>query len=138
MVIPGGEKNLYAVEPLIKKMEDEDEKIEIRVAAIKALGNKKDMRVRGHILIKMSDKNAEMRSAALAALAILCEYETDRKLLTKELDGKSSWFDPQKPIDKEMIEKAAKKFVEIPEAEVRQRYERLAKKYHLRLDWNYE
>ena len=135
MVIPWGKKNLYAVEPLIKKMEDEDEKIEIRVAAIKELGNKKDMRVMGHIFIKMSDKNAEMRTAALAALAILCEYETDRKLLTKELDGESSWFDPQKPIEKKMIERAAKKLVEIPEEEVRQRYERLAKKYHLKLEW---
>jgi DnaJ-class molecular chaperone len=34
-----------------------------------------------------------------------------------------------------MIEKAAKKLAEIPEEEVRQRYERLAKKYHLKLEW---
>ncbi|MDQ1352569.1 MAG: hypothetical protein QG657_2875 [Acidobacteriota bacterium] len=64
MAIPGGTKNLYADEPLIKKMEDEDEKIEIRVAAIKELGNKKDMRAIGNIFIKMSDKKCPFGTGA--------------------------------------------------------------------------
>jgi len=70
----------------------------------------------------------------LCALAKIREDETDRKLLTSNLEGLLSWLDPQEPIDEERVKKAAKK-LEMNEAEVRQRYERLAEKYKLKLKW---
>jgi hypothetical protein len=127
-------KDPRAVEPLIERMEDKNEKIELRTAAIKTLGRIGDLQAMKPLLKRLEDKNTEVRISALGALAKICEDETNRKLLTRELDGKWTWLEPQDPVNDERVKNAARK-LELSEEEVRQRYERLAKKYHLKLEW---
>ncbi len=102
--------------------------------AINILGNTKDPRAVEPLIKRLADENAEVRKSALAALARICEEETDRKLLTRHLDGRWPWLDPQEAVNEERVKYAARE-LELSEAEVRRRYERLAKKYYLKLEW---
>lgn len=135
--ILGNTRDPRAVEPLLKKMEDENENSRIRKKAIDVLGEIKDPRAVEPLLKRLADENAEVRKSALAALAKICEDETGRKLLSRELDGKWTWLDPQDPVDEERVKDAARR-LELSEEEVRRRYERLAKKYQLKIKWNDE
>jgi hypothetical protein len=120
----------HAVDPLIKKLDDEN--AAVRRAAINALENIGDSRAVDPLIKKLDDENAEIRSSALGVLAKICVDEIDRKLLTGNLEGIYSWLDPQEPIDEERVKNAAIK-LKMKESEVRQRYERLAEKYKLKL-----
>jgi hypothetical protein len=159
--ILGNTKDPRAVEPLIKKMEEKnievhtikikgqgkisnpmsvklhllkDKNVNMRTSAIDALGEIGDPQAVEPLLKRLADEEADVRIAALAALAKICEDETDRKLLTRHFDGDWSWLDPQDPVDEKRVKDAARK-LELSEADVRHRYERLAEKYHLKLEW---
>jgi len=119
-----------AVAPLMERMADENK--DVRIAAIKALGESKDPRAVAPLIERMADKNKDVRESALGVLAKINEDKTDRKLLTRYFDGEWSWLDPQEPIDEQRIEAAATE-LEISRDEVYRRYERLAKKYNLKL-----
>jgi len=60
--------------------------------------------------------------------------ELDQKLLSRDLDALQPWLDPQNIITVAWAQHAASK-LELEEAEVRARYERLAQELGLRLEW---
>jgi hypothetical protein len=134
IIILGETKDPQSMEPLIKRLADENENIDVRTAAIEALGNIGDPRAVEPLLKRLEDENAEVRTAALGALAKIGEKETERKLLTRHLDGTSSWLDPKDPVNEKRIKFAARE-LKLSAEEVRRRYERLGEKYGLRLEW---
>jgi len=132
ITILGNTKDPRAVEALIKKMEDKDDSV--RRNASESLGKIGDPRAVEPLIARLEDENREVRKDALGALAWICEDETDRILLSRNFNDKRPWLDPQNPIDENRVAEAAKKF-EMPEEEIRRRYEKLAEKYKLKLTW---
>lgn len=55
-------------------------------------------------------------------------------LLTEHFGGTWPWLGPQEPVGETRVKDAVKE-LKLSEAEVRKRYERLAMKYHLKLEW---
>ncbi len=102
--------------------------------AIYILGDTKDPHAVGSLSARLEDENREVRTTALGALAKICEDETDRKLLSRGFDGKRSCPDPQDPIDEKRVAEAMRS-LELSDAEIRRRYEKLAEKYKLKLTW---
>ena len=155
-------KDPRAMEPLIEIMTDEKESIAVRVAAIRGLGEISDPRAVGSLIERLADENFQVRYSTILSLGqindpravgplmermadeemyvreialgmlIHSEDETDRKLLTRYFDGAMICLDPQEPIDEQRIAAAATE-LEISRDEVYRRYERLAKKYNLKL-----
>ncbi|MBK1700137.1 NACHT domain-containing protein [Thiococcus pfennigii] len=77
-----------------------------------------------------------VRRAALGGLAETCNDGIDRKLLSAWLTWEP-WglgLDPRSPITADRIAKAARQ-LERPPQEIRERYERLAMQFDLRLEW---
>jgi hypothetical protein len=128
--ILGSTKNPLSVDALIVRLDDTRGRVQ--EGAIDALVSIGDSRAVGPLIKKLDDKNANVRKAALSALAKIREDETDRKLLSRYFDAAPFWLDPQAPIDEERVKNAAIK-LKMKESEVRQRYERLAEKYKLKL-----
>ena len=58
----------------------------------------------------------------------------DQKLLSRDLDGVIPFLDPREPISNLAVDRAASKLNLAPD-EVRRRYEALADRFHLRLEW---
>jgi Ribonuclease G/E len=83
---------------------------------------------------RLSADDAAIRSAALGGLSRTCEDKTDRKLLSRDLDDLQPYLDPQEAIDEARVRQAAKK-LKIPAEEVRRRYEALAQRFGLKLEW---
>jgi HEAT repeat protein len=125
-------KNPLSVDVLIVRLDDTRGRVQR--AAIDALGSIGDSRAVDALIKKLDDENADIRQAALVVLAKIREDKTDQKLLSRDVDAAHPWLDPQKPIDEERVKKAAKT-LKMNESEVRQRYERLADRYKLRLKW---
>ncbi len=75
-----------------------------------------------------------MRRVALSGLAQTCEDETDRKLLSRDIDALDPWLDPQQEIDEAHVAYAAER-LEQPAEEVCRRYEALAERFGLKLAW---
>jgi len=120
-----------AVEPLIAKLDDND--WNMRKAVIRALGNIQDSRAVEPLIAKLYDEYSDVRSEALGALAKICRDEVDQKLIS-EYFSNFGWFDPKEPINEERVAKAASK-LKLTQEEVRQRYEDLARAFHLTLAW---
>ncbi len=102
--------------------------------SIDILGKTKSNQAVEVIIARLDDEREMVRKTALGALAKIQEDETDRKLLSRVIDGIGPWLDPQEPIGDDRVKKAAAK-LEMPEEEVRLRYEKLAEKYKLRISW---
>ena len=83
---------------------------------------------------KLSANNRYARVEALEALSLMCKDKTDRKLLSRNLDGFQPVLDPKKEIDEKRVRQAAKR-LKIPADEVRRRYEALAQQFPLKLAW---
>ncbi|UCH98646.1 MAG: HEAT repeat domain-containing protein [Candidatus Aminicenantes bacterium] len=130
--ILGRTKNPLLVDALIVRLDDARGRVSF--GAINALGSIGDPRAVDPLIKKLDDENDDVRRAALGALAEIREDKTDQKLLSRDVDAIDPWLDPQEPIEEGMIKKAAKK-LEMNEYDVRQRYERLAEKYKLKLSW---
>jgi hypothetical protein len=67
------------------------------------------------------------------ALADTCADEIDRELHSQNLDALIPWLGPESPIADDRIAKAAKQLKRPPQ-EIRERYERLAKQFGLKLE----
>jgi hypothetical protein len=132
IVILGDTKSNQAVKVIIVRLDDKNKKV--REAAYIALGQIGDPRAVETLIKKLDDKNDWVRRNALGALAKIQEDEVDRRLLSKYFDGKWGFLDPQDPIDDKRVKEAAEE-LELSEEEVRQRYEKLAEKYKLRISW---
>ena len=59
---------------------------------------------------------------------------SDRRLLSSDLYGVPPFLDPHEPIGEALVQRAVAKLRLTPE-EVRARYEALAERFHLRLEW---
>lgn len=82
----------------------------------------------------LEDPNVSTRQAALGGLARTCEDESDRKLLSEHFSVESGWLDPLDPISEDRVAQAARR-LRLPNAEIRQRYKRLAERFGLKLAW---
>jgi hypothetical protein len=98
----------------------------IRAAALRALTRieSDDERRAERIQYALQDQTAEIRQAALAVLARDVE-ETDRRLLTRDMDGIDPFLDPMEPIKATWMAHVAEQIGKSPD-EVRRDYERLA------------
>ena len=74
------------------------------------------------------------RQLAVWALARCEQDEFDRILLSRDADGQSPGLDPEKEIELSSLEEYMYS-TDLPEHEVRMRYERLQSKYLLNLSW---
>jgi hypothetical protein len=108
--------------------------IEAVYLSIDILGIAKSNHAVEAIIARLYDESEDVRKAAYRALAKIQEDETGQKLLSRDIDADDPWLDPQDPIDEDRVKKAAKE-LKIPEEEVRQRYEKLAEKYKLKVGW---
>ncbi len=124
-------KTSLAIDHLISRLSDTRSRVcQEAIEALAALG---DLRAFEPLLSKLEDKNQEIRSTALGALARIREDETDRKLLSRYFFDRS-WLDPHQPIDEKWVERAAEK-LKLPIEDIRRRYEKLAERYNLVLEW---
>lgn len=121
-----------AIEPLIERLDDKN--YFIRRVAVVALGKIGDKRVIEPLVERLEDKEEYVRQEALGALVSIMGDETDTALISRDIDGNWPWLDPADPIGEERVAKVTEK-LEIPEAEVRSRYEALADRFGLKLTW---
>ncbi|WP_295437316.1 NACHT domain-containing protein [uncultured Thiodictyon sp.] len=108
-----------------------------RQAIVEALGAVGDPRGLAVLPDLLRDADESVRRVALAGLAQTCPDLIDRKLLNTFLgrfEGvEPVEWDPQSPITAERIAEAAKN-LQLAPVEIRQRYERLAERFGLKLD----
>jgi hypothetical protein len=130
ITILGNIKYCRAVELLITKLDDK----EVGSSAAWALGKLKDSRAVEPLVAKLYDEDSNVRNEALKALANICCDEIDQKLLSRDIDAEYPWLDPKKTITEERVADAASE-LELTQEEVRQRYEDLARAFHLTLAW---
>ncbi|MGH8909987.1 MAG: HEAT repeat domain-containing protein, partial [Egibacteraceae bacterium] len=77
----------------------------------------------------------DTRLWALEGLSHTCDGETDRKLLTKNVDGLQPFLDPRLPIGDTHLRRAARA-LNLPEQDIQHRYTHLAQRLPLTLSWN--
>lgn len=75
-----------------------------------------------------------VRRAALGGLAQTCEDAANLRLLRDHFMEDFRGLDPLDPITEQRVTRAARE-LQLPEHEIRQRYERLAKRFGLKLEW---
>jgi HEAT repeat protein len=121
-----------AVEPLMAKLEKVDNWV--RRAACDALGEIKDPHTVEPLMTKLEGEDADVRKQVLGVLAKITGDEIDQKLLSRDIDTQHPWLDPKEPISQSRITKAVKE-LKLPREEIQQRYENLAKRFGLKLEW---
>jgi GTPase SAR1 family protein len=105
-----------------------------RVSILEALGAIAEPQGLEVARIYLTDSDESMRRTALKALAQTCEDKIDIKLL---LEGFEMWLgglDPQSPITDDRVKEAAKRLKKSQKS-IRQRYEKLAERFDLKLTW---
>lgn len=130
--ILGWTKNPKVVEPIIGKLEHEN--VVVVREACRVLGEIKDPRSVEPLLRKLDDSDWVIRQEALGALAKIIGDEIDQRLLSNDFEAEYDWSDPQEPISEKRIGKGAET-LNLSEEEVRRRYEVLAEKFNLKLEW---
>lgn len=120
-----------ALEPLLHHLSASPART--RKAIVKALGAIGDPRCLAVLTDLLNDADESVRVAALHGLAQTYPDEIDRKLLSRDHDAAERWGDPQSPITADRITKAAR-VLNLPPEEIRQRYERLAERFGLKLE----
>ena len=87
------------------------------------------------LIAKLDESDSKIRQSAVGALAsITGDEKIDQKLLSNSFNAGYPWLDPQKPISEKRIGRGAEE-LKISEEEVRRRYEVLAEKFNLKLEW---
>jgi len=105
----------------------------VKWAVANALGSIGSERAVEPLIAKLDDPEANMRKAALQALSQDFQ-ETDRSLLSWDLDGPDQFLDPHQEISTEFASKAAE-ILGLTIEDVQARYEAMAERFHLRLAW---
>jgi hypothetical protein len=82
----------------------------------------------------LSHTSPNVRKEALRALANICEDKSGRKLLSRDIDGLKPFLDSQEVISEKCVRKAARR-LGMTVQEIRSRYEELAERYGLKLEW---
>jgi hypothetical protein len=132
IVFAGAIKGPRAVGHLAARLEDVDNGV--RRATCYALGEIKDHRAVEPLMAKLSDDDAEVRKEALGALVRITGDDIDRKLLS---GARYLWLDPKEPISHSHITEAVER-LKLPREEIQRRYENLAKRFGLKLEWTAE
>jgi HEAT repeat protein len=119
-----------ATESLILLVEDRDHRVSLAAAAaLVALGAD-----RGSIALTefLTHGSALWRKAAVREIVRIRDIPIEKKLLSRDLDGKNPWIDPDKNITEARITTAARD-LGITAREVRSLYESIAADFHLKL-----
>ena len=127
----GAIKSEMAVAPLVAHLDDSDGEVKREVR--KALGRIGSEAAVGPLIDRLDDSDEDARRRMLEALSTGLEV-ADQKLLSRDLDGVIPFLDPREPISNLAVDRAASKLNLAPD-EVRRRYEALADRFHLRLEW---
>ncbi len=128
----GQEGNVGAVKVLRAMLDRKESIFRINVIqALRQIGNAEGLEALKPLL---SDPESAVRREAVGALLVTCHDDTDRKLMTWDLDAVQPFLDPQEVIQEKRVRVVAKK-LRVQVAEVRRRYEALAEKFALRLAW---
>ncbi len=106
----------------------------LREKAAGALGRIGDPRGLHELRQLLESTARDARRTALEGLSYTCDDETDRKLLTADVDGLQPFLDCNLPIGRLQIRRAAR-VLELSEQEVQRRYEHLAERFPLELAW---
>ena len=126
----GDIKDPRAVDPLIAKLDNLEEGVHWFIArSLVMLGHEQTILKLFELL---NDDQRDTRTASLQALSALCNDETDRKLLSRDLDALDPFLDPEEDIGESQIQSAAET-LEIPMEEVITRYQSLAQQFSLKL-----
>ncbi|MEA5569380.1 HEAT repeat domain-containing protein, partial [Anabaena sp. UHCC 0399] len=127
-------KDTRAVEPLIAKLNDADDDVQQAIeTALVQLGNEETIET---LLDRLSNcDNQHMRIMTLKALSWTCEDEIDRKLLSRDIYLFNVFFYMQEEIDEEQVRFAAEQ-LKISVEDVCKRYQKLARKFGLKLKFN--
>ncbi|MGH8901293.1 MAG: HEAT repeat domain-containing protein [Egibacteraceae bacterium] len=121
-----------AVVPLLERVRSGGG--DLRLAAVRALGRIGDPRGLVELRHLLDSRARGVRLAALEGLSHMCDDETDRKLLTKDVNGRQPFLDCKRPIGGMQVRRAVR-VLGLSEEEVRRRYENLADLFPLRLAW---
>lgn len=105
-----------------------------RSQIVKTLGTIGGDTVEATIFIYLKDADKSVRRAALGGLANNCKDRADRRLLSNHFSENFGGIDPQDSISENRVTTAARE-LKLPESEIRQRYERLAERFGLKLEW---
>lgn len=124
-------KSERAALPLISRLDDPE--ISVRLAAATALGQINTEGAVAALVSRLDDPNADTRRAAMGGLAHTTDY-VERQLLSRDLDGLAPFLDPEEVISETFAQKAASQLA-ITLEEVKARYEALAGRSHLKLEW---
>jgi HEAT repeat protein len=127
----GAIKSEAAVGALIARLEHSD--AEVRRAAATALGAIKSEAAVEPLIARLEDSAAEVRRAAVGALSRSLS-DIDRRLLTSDLDAVDPFLDPREVVRNAFTQTAASK-MNMTIEEVRARYEALADRFRLSLEW---
>ncbi len=128
----GGTRSAAKLGLLVDRSEDR----EVRLAALRALievdENRAVATFRG--IADDNDSDIEFRKTATGYMARAIQDECDRKLLARDFDGFEPFVDPQVVVSRARTEEAARTLEKSVE-EVRRRYEFLADRFGLMLEW---
>ncbi len=127
----GYAKTGHAVVHLLTRLPESPPRTQ--AAILNALGAIGDQRGLNALHECLGSDDKFLRIAALDGLAQTCEDEIDRKLLSHGRDGVNPLLDPRSPINAREIAIAAERLERSPQ-EIRERYERLARQFGLRLE----
>ncbi|MBI3492643.1 MAG: HEAT repeat domain-containing protein [Acidobacteria bacterium] len=120
-----------AVAPLLAKLDDQDVDIGATAAvALHALREPRGMAAWARLL---TSEKAQVRQTAVRAYAQRKDI-SDRRLLSRDLDGFNPWRDPQEPVTDAQVDKASRLLNITPE-QVRSRYESFKHELNLTLSW---
>nr|VFK53540.1 MAG: NACHT domain-containing protein [Candidatus Kentron sp. TUN]VFK55607.1 MAG: NACHT domain-containing protein [Candidatus Kentron sp. TUN] len=125
----------HAVDVLVARLQDAEEDRFVQQAAAEALGKIGTEPALAALRDYLDAPIEDVRRAALGGLAQSCQDQTDRQLLSKDLDGIRPWLDPARPIDTARMEEAARELGK-PLTEIRRRYEALAAQFGLKVAGN--
>lgn len=87
-----------------------------------------------HVVPLFADPLLEVRESAVSAYAKLCNDDTDARLLSRDFDKIVPWLDPRDPVPVARIQQAAER-LNLPESVARERYESLARRTGIKLEW---
>jgi HEAT repeat protein len=127
----GGMKNEAAVSALIARLEDSG--AGVRIAAASALGEIKNEAAVSALMDRLVSRDFTVRRTALQSLLKGLDI-TDRILLSQDLDGLPPSVDPRDLITEVFTQEIAF-HLNLGIEEIRTRYEALAVRFHLNLEW---
>ena len=123
------ERDERAVDALIFRLGD----INVRATAVSALGQIGNQTAINALIPYLEDDDSEVRRVVLSTLASTLEDETERILLSRHLDNQP-YLDPREEIDEQRVRKASES-LKLSTEEIRYRYEMIARKFPLRLNF---